>query len=320
MRNAGLFDLQVNGFAGVDFNSTAITADSLDHALDAMARTGVTRCLPTVITAPEAVLGDRLAALDRAVATSRLGPGMVPGYHLEGPFLSPEDGYAGCHPPTAMVAPDHTLVERVEAGLARPILLLTVAPERPGATALIRWARARGKVVALGHTAASFADIAAAVEAGATLSTHLGNGLRRMLPKFDNPMIAQLAEDRLSASFIADGIHIPPAALKVLLRAKGLERSILVSDATAAAAAPAGRYELAGMAIERGADGAVRLPGSVTLAGSSLTLDQAMRNLVDWGLASPEAAMRMASKNPAALMASSPLPLCGRGRRAQRGG
>jgi len=327
MRNAGLFDLQVNGFAGVDFNSTAITADALDHALDAMVRTGVAQCLPTVITAPEAVLGDRLAALDRAVATSRLGPAMVPGYHLEGPFLSPEDGYAGCHPPTAMVAPDRALVERVEAALALPILLLTLAPERPGATALIGWARARGKVVALGHTAASFADIAAAVEAGATLSTHLGNGLRRTLPKFDNPMIAQLAEDRLSASFIADGIHIPPAALKVLLRAKGLERSILVSDATAAAAAPAGRYGLAGMAIERAANGAVRLPGSATLAGSSLTLDQAIRNLVDWGLASPEAAMRMASDNPAALMAPAleaherpPLPPRGRGRFAQRTG
>ena len=302
MQNAGLFDLQVNGFAGVDFNSTAITRDGLDHALEAMARTGVAHCLPTVITAVEDILGDRLAALDRAVGTSRFGPVMVPGYHLEGPFLSPEEGYAGCHAPAAMVAPDHALIERIEAELARPILLLTLAPERPGATALIRWAKARGKVVALGHTAASSADIAAAVAAGATLSTHLGNGLRRMLPKFDNPLIAQLAEDRLWASFIADGIHIPPAALKVLLRAKGLARSILVSDATAAAAAPAGCYELAGMAIERADDGAVRLPGSVTLAGSSLTLDQAVRNLVDWGLASPEAAVRLASNNPAALM------------------
>jgi len=323
MRIAGLFDLQVNGFAGVDFNSTAITPDALDHALDAMARTGVEYCLPTVITAPEGLLGDRLAALDRAVATSRLGPEMVPGYHLEGPFLSPEEGYAGCHPPAAMVAPDRGLVERVEAGLSRPILLLTLAPERPEAAALIAWARARGKVVALGHTAASFADITAAVEAGATLSTHLGNGLRRMLPKFDNPMIAQLAEDRLWASFIADGTHIPPSALKVLLRAKGLERSILVTDATAAAAAPAGSYELAGMAIERAADGAVQLPGSVTLAGSSLTLDQAVRNLVDWGVASTEAAIRMASDNPVALMAPAlarlpPLPPCGRGRFAKR--
>lgn len=231
------------------------------------------------------------------------GPATVPGYHLEGPFLSPEEGYAGCHPPAAIVPPDSTLVERIEASLARPILLLTLAPERPGAMPLIRWARARGKVVALGHTAASFAEIAAAVEGGATLSTHLGNGLRRMLSKFNNPMIAQLAEDRLWASFIADGIHIPPAALKVLLRAKGLDRSILVSDATAAAAAPAGRYELAGMAIERAADGAVRLLGSTTLAGSSLTLDQAVHNVVEWGLVSPEAAIRLASDNPAALIA-----------------
>lgn len=303
MRNAGLFDLQVNGFAGVDFNSTAITVDALDRALDAMARTGVAHCLPTVITAPEGLLADRLAALDRAVATSQLGPAMVPGYHLEGPFLSPEEGYAGCHPPAAMVLPDIALMERLEARLARPILLLTLAPERPGAMALIGWARARRKVVALGHTAASFAEVTAAAEAGATLSTHLGNGLRRVLPKFDNPMIAQLAEDRLWASLIADGIHIPPAALKVLLRAKGLDRTILVTDATAAAAAPAGGYELAGTAIERAADGAVRLPGTATLAGSSLTLDQAVRNLVDWGLASPEAAIRLASDNPAALMA-----------------
>jgi N-acetylglucosamine-6-phosphate deacetylase len=303
MPDARLFDVQVNGFAGVDFNSTAISADALDHALQAMARTGVAFCLPTVITAPETVLADRLAALDRAVATSRLGPAMVPGYHLEGPFLSPEHGYSGCHPPAAMVLPDHALVDRVEAGLSRPILLLTLAPERPGSVALIRWAKARGKAVALGHTAASSAEIAAATEAGARLSTHLGNGLRGMLPKFDNPMIAQLAEDRLCASFIADGIHVPTAALKVLLRAKGLERSILVTDATAAAAAPPGRYELAGMAIERAPDGAVRLPGSATLAGSSLTLDQAVRNLVDWGLAAPEAALRLASDNPLALMA-----------------
>jgi N-acetylglucosamine-6-phosphate deacetylase len=303
MPDKGLFDLQVNGFAGVDFNSTAITGDWLDHALQAMARDGVAHCLPTVITAPERLLAERLSALDRAVAQSRLGPAMVPGYHLEGPFLSPEDGYSGCHPAEAMVPPDSALIERIEAGLGRPILLLTLAPERPGATALIGWARARGKVVALGHTAASAADIAAAVEAGATLSTHLGNGLRQMQPKFDNPMVAQLADDGLWASFIADGIHVPLAALKVLLRAKGLERSIMVSDATAAAAAPAGLYELAGMTIERAADGSVRLPGRGTLAGSSLTLGQAVRNLVAWGLATAEAAARLASDNPAAVMA-----------------
>src|SRR5580692_11036744 len=117
MHSAGLIDLQVNGFAGVDFNSATLTAAAMDHALDAMLRTGVTTCLPTLITAPEDVLAARFAALDAAVAGSRLGPVMVPGYHLEGPFLNPAPGYAGCHPPEAMVTADPGMLDRLAAGL-----------------------------------------------------------------------------------------------------------------------------------------------------------------------------------------------------------
>src|SRR5690348_7880417 len=109
MQSAGLFDIQVNGFAGVDFNSSELDADDLDRALAAMVRTGVTACLPTIITASRDTLFERFAALDRAVSASRLGPLTVPGYHLEGPFLNPSDGYAGCHPPDAMTAPDADL-------------------------------------------------------------------------------------------------------------------------------------------------------------------------------------------------------------------
>ena len=289
----------MNGFAGVDFNSARLTADALDHALHAMLRTGVTRCLPTLITAPESVLAARLAALDTAVAESRLGPLMVPGYHLEGPFLSPRDGYAGCHDAAAMIAPDRRLVERIAMGLRRPILLLTLAPELPGATALIRWCRARGMVVAIGHTAAGPAEIAEAVAAGAALSTHLGNAAARIQHKFDNPIMAQLAEDGLAAGFIADGLHVPPFALKAMIRAKGASRTILVTDATAAAAAPAGRYDFAGMAIERNEAGEVRALGGSVLAGSALTLDLAVRNLVAWRIASADEAIRMASDHPA---------------------
>jgi N-acetylglucosamine-6-phosphate deacetylase len=303
MQTSGLIDLQVNGFAGVDFNSIALTADALDHALDAMLRTGVTSCLPTLITAVEDVLAARFAALDAAVARSRLGPLMVPGYHLEGPFLNPAPGYAGCHPPEAMIAADPGLLERLAAGLRRPILLLTLAPERDGAAALIGWARARGTLVAIGHSAARMAEVAEAVALGAVLSTHLGNGLPHLLPKFDNPLLAQLAADGLSASFIADGIHVPPFALTAMLRAKGLARSVLVTDATAAAAAPAGMYELAGMAIERAADGSVRVPGAAVLAGSALTLDQAVRNVVAWAIATAREAVALASANPRALLA-----------------
>jgi N-acetylglucosamine-6-phosphate deacetylase len=304
MRSAGLFDLQVNGFAGVDFNAETIDTNQLDHALEAMLAAGVTACLPTLITAPADVLAARFMALDRAVARSRLGPIMVPGYHLEGPFLNPAEGYAGCHPANAMSAPDEALVERLSRDLSRPILLVTIAPELPESERFISAMTSTGRVVAIGHSAADTATVARAAQAGARLSTHLGNGLPQALHKVENPLFAQLAEDRLSASFIADGIHLPPHALKVMLRSKGLERSILVTDAVSAAATRPGLYPFAAMSVEHAADGSVRLPGSRYLAGSALTLDSAVRNLVTWELATPDQALRMASRNPRDLMAA----------------
>jgi N-acetylglucosamine-6-phosphate deacetylase len=195
------------------------------------------------------------------------------------------------------------LLLRLAAPLTRPILLLTLAPEQSGGMALIAWAKRGGILVAIGHSAADQATVSDAAQAGAMLCTHLGNALPHTLPKFRNPLIALLAEDRLAASFIADGIHIPPAALKVLLRAKGLSRAVLVTDATAAAAAQPGLYGFAGMSIEHAADGSVRQPGGDVLAGSALCLDQAVRNLVAWGLATPVEAIGLASANPAALLA-----------------
>ena len=295
----GLFDLQVNGFAGVDFNDGTITADAMDHALAAMRACGVSHCLPTLITAPADVLATRLAALDEAVVGSRFR-GMVPGFHLEGPFLNPAPGYAGCHPAEAMVAPDAGLLDRLCAITRRPVLLVTLAPELPGALALIRHAVGRGIVVALGHTAADRPTIEAAAEAGATLSTHLGNALPQPQPKFDNPLMAQLAEDRLTAMFIADGIHVPPHALRAMIRAK--RDAILVTDATAAAAVPPGRYRFAATTIERDAEGRVHETGSPRLAGSALTLDTAVRNIVIWAIAPLPTALRYARDNPRAVL------------------
>ena len=305
MRSEGLLDLQVNGYAGVDFNDAGIDAAAVDHALGAMLRHGVTRCLPTVITATEDALQARLQALDAAVAASRLGPLMVPGWHLEGPFLNPGVGFRGCHPPEAMVPPDPSLLARVTAGLRRPVLLLTLAPERDGAEAVIAWAVRQGILVAIGHSDARAAVVARAVAAGVRMSTHLGNGLPGVLPKLDNPLMAQLAEDGLAAGFIADGVHVPPFALRAMARAKGPGRAILVTDAVSAAAAPPGRYGFAGFAIDAAADGSVRTPGTGTLAGSALRLDQAVRNAQAWGLADAAGAVGMASRDPAALLAPS---------------
>jgi N-acetylglucosamine-6-phosphate deacetylase len=303
MRTQGLLDLQVNGYAGVDFNDAGIAPAALDRALGAMLRAGVATCLPTLITAPEAVLAARLAALDAAVAGSRLGPCMVPGFHLEGPFLNPSPGYAGCHPAGAMVPPDAALLDRLVRGLRRPVLLLTLAPELAGGIDLVRRARGLGMIVAIGHSAADHATVLRAVEAGASLSTHLGNALPQPQPKFLNPLMAQLGCDGLAASFIADGLHVPAHVLRVMARAKGAERSVLVTDATAAAAAGPGVHGFAGMAIRHGADGSARLPGTGALAGSALALDRAVRNVVAWGIADAAGALAMASLAPAAVLA-----------------
>lgn len=301
--SAGLFDLQVNGFAGVDFNAGVLTPADVDRALEAMLATGVTHCLPTIITAHPQELAARFAALDAAISASRLGPSMCPGYHLEGPFLNPGPGYHGCHPAAAMGPADPALIERLEASLSRPILLVTVAPEIDGGLDLVARLARRGKLVAIGHSACDFETARAAVAAGARLSTHLGNGLPQTLHKLANPVFAQLAEDGLTASFIADGIHVHPQALKGLIRAKGIDRSILVTDAVSAAAASIGAHDFAGMAIERRADGSARLAASDALAGSALCLDQAVRNLVAWGIATPDEAIAMASTRPRDLLA-----------------
>jgi N-acetylglucosamine-6-phosphate deacetylase len=298
----GLIDLQVNGFAGVDFNSGALTAAEMDHALEAMLACGVTTCLPTLITATPAELAARLKALDSALTASKLGSLMCPGYHLEGPFLNPSAGYAGCHPPAAMTAADPALIERLQALSSRPILLTTVAPEVEGGIDFIKEMRRRNMLVSVGHSACTFKFAEAAADAGAALSTHLGNGLPQMLPKLDNALFAQLAEDRLVATFIADGIHVPPKALKAMIRAKGQQAVVLVTDAVSAACATTGLHPFAGMQVERLGDGSVRIPGTAGLAGSSLRLDDAVRNIVKWNIATFGQAVEMASTRVADLL------------------
>ncbi|MGB3387571.1 MAG: N-acetylglucosamine-6-phosphate deacetylase [Pseudaminobacter sp.] len=302
MITSGLIDLQVNGFAGVDFNSGTLAAAEVDRALEAMLACGVTTCLPTLITAKPDTLAARLKVLDDAVAASRLGPLMCPGYHLEGPFLNPSAGYAGCHPPSAMTAADPLLLDHLQKLSARPILLTTLAPEVEGGIEFVRQMSRRNMLVSIGHSACNFRLAEEAADAGAGLSTHLGNGLPQVLSKLDNAIFAQLAEERLVATFIADGIHVPPKALKALIRAKGHEASLLVTDAVSAAGAPPGSYGFAGMQVESHEDGSVRIPGAVGLAGSSLRLDEAVRNVVKWNIATFDQAIAMASTRVAEIL------------------
>ncbi len=307
----GLVDIQVNGFAGVDFNRADLSAEDMDRALAAMLACGATRCLPTVITASLDAMKARLRSLDAAVAASRLGPWMVMGYHVEGPFLSSADGYAGCHPKAHMRSAGVEALAKLQDGLRRPVRVLTMAPEREGVLDLIPHATAQGIVVSIGHTGASLAEVEAAVAAGARLSTHLGNGLLHLLEKNANPLFAQLGQDHLSASFIADGVHIPPYMFRIYARAKELSRTILITDATAGAAAEPGLYTLGDVQVERQADGIMREPGSPYLGGSSATMEEVTRNAMNWLGIALDDALDLGRTNALLLLGEAAVPRAG---------
>jgi N-acetylglucosamine-6-phosphate deacetylase len=297
----GLFDLQVNGFGGVDFNGPDLSEDAVDEALARMRSTGVTRCLPTLITSSF----DRFAASARVIA--RVSSASIVGIHMEGPYLSPVDGARGAHP-LSHVAPARIddFKRRQDAAQGR-IVLVTLAPEVAGAQALIEYLTGVGVRVAIGHTAASPPQLRDAIAAGATLATHLGNGCAEMLPRHPNVIWELLAADAVFASLIADGHHLPASTVKAMVRAKGAARTILVTDAIAAAGcdrtAPAGRrFAIGDVACELGEDGRVSLPGTRYLAGSSLTLDRAIANTVRFSGLPLETVVPMASTIPAAYL------------------
>jgi len=295
------FDLEVNGFAGVDFNRPALTAEELHRAMATMWRHGVARFLVTAITAPL----PQLEAMLRAVAQAREEDAAlayaIPGIHLEGPFLAPEDGPRGAHPAGAILDPDWDVLQRLQEASRGLIRLVTLAPERPGAIGLIWQLCEAGIVVAIGHTDAADRDIELAVEAGARLSTHLGNGAHAVLPRHRNYLQKQLATDALMASLICDGHHLPDYVVQNIIRCKTPERVILVTDAMAAAAAPPGEYRLGQVVAKAGRDGYVRLPGTPYLAGSALTLDRAVDNAARFAQLPIHVAMGLASRQPRRL-------------------
>ena len=300
----GFFDLQVNGFGGVDFNGSSLTADRVAEALERIRATGVTRCLPTLITSSFA----RFAANARVL--TEIDDPTVVGLHMEGPYVSPSDGARGAHPSEHVVpARIDDFKRRQEAAQGR-IVLVTLAPEVDGALQLIEHLVSTGVRVAIGHTAATPDELRDAIAAGATLATHLGNGCPQMLLRHPNIIWELLAADAVFASVIADGHHLPSSTLKSIVRAKGPDRTILVTDAVAAAGwsatASAERFTIGDVACELGADGRVSLPGTPYLAGSSLTLDRAIPNTVHATGLPIEAVIPMASTIPAALLGMTP--------------
>jgi N-acetylglucosamine-6-phosphate deacetylase len=295
----GFVDLQVNGFAGVDYNSAASTHQEIAASIRAMFACGVTRFFPTVITGSPDNMAAALRHLANAKESIAEGQAME-AFHLEGPYISPEDGPRGAHPARWVRPPDLEEFRRFQSDARGNIRLVTLSPEWPQAPQFIEALVRQGVVASIGHTRASAAQISDAVSAGATLSTHLGNGADAVLPRHPNYLWEQLAEDRLAASFIVDGFHLPPSFLNVALRAKGLERSLLVTDAVMPAGCSSGPYHLGDeVAVELRPDGSVRLAGGTRLAGSALMMHQAIANVMQTAGLNLRDAVSLATRNPA---------------------
>ncbi len=296
----GLFDLQLNGFRGHDLNGGTDAKTVRDLAL-AVHGSGVSRFAPTLITASRAALIDALKAIARARDSDPLVKHAIPFIHVEGPHIAPEDGPRGAHPAEQVRPPDLDEFDAWQAACGNLVGLVTMSPHWPQTSAYVRGLRARGVHVALGHTNATTAEISAAVGAGAILSTHLGNGIAAQLPRHPNPIWTQLAEDRLWASFIADGHHLPSETFKAMLRAKGLQRSMLVSDAVALAGFPPDIYDMpVGGRVELKANGRLEVVGTPFLAGAAASLPFGIATAKRMAGLTLTEALRLATINPRA--------------------
>lgn len=296
-------DVQSNGYGGQEFSSPSLTVEHVTSIAARQASFGVAQFLPTVTTASRGAIEHALATIRAACERDPKVAATAPGIHLEGPYIATEDGPRGAHPLQHCRPPDWSEFEAFQRAAGGRIRIVTLAVEYPEAPEFITRAVASGVVVAIGHTAANSVQIHAAVEAGASLSTHLGNGAHRMLRRHPNYLWDQLAEDRLQASLIVDGHHLPPEVVKVFVRTKTPQRCILVSDLSGMAGLPPGRYGTELCELEILNDGRLVIAGQdQLLAGASLPIGVGVANVMAFAGVDLAAAVDMASCQPAALV------------------
>lgn len=296
----GWIDIQVNGYAGVDYNSPVAPHGEIARSIHVLHSTGTTRFFPTVITGSPDNMSGALRNLARAKRSLREGAAME-AFHIEGPYICPDDGPRGAHPKQWVRHPDIDEYKRFQDAAEGNVRLITVSPEWPDTPKYIEHVTGDGVAISIGHTKATADQIQAAVSAGATMSTHLGNGAHQMILRHPNYIWEQMAEDRLTAGFIVDGIHLGAAFLKCAIRAKTPARSLLVTDASMPACATPGIYKLGEQEVELTSDDRVVLRGTTRLAGSALRMDRAIGNLIRMtGTSLPEA-LAMATRNPARI-------------------
>ena len=281
----GFVDLQVNGYAGLDFNSDDYSQADLARLCDRLRNDGVHQILATIITAP---LPQMIARIERLVSMIENDPGiasMIAGIHIEGPFISPEPGYVGAHPASAVRPAEIDLAARLlDAGRGH-VKLVTLAPEFDDACHVTKWLTEKKIVVAAGHSNASLTCLQRGIDAGLRLFTHLGNGCPPALPRHDNIIQRVLSlADRISISFIADSHHVPCFALKNYLSLVPSENIIIVTDAISAAGLGPGRYQLGDQTVEVDEAGAAWSADRTHFAGSAATMPQMVAVLKSIGI------------------------------------
>jgi N-acetylglucosamine-6-phosphate deacetylase len=294
----GLIDNQINGYSGVDFSSDDVTPEKVKLAAERIWSDGVTTFIPTVITNSHENLLLNFRNLYNAIIKEDL-MGSVPGFHLEGPYISPEEGFFGTHPEKYVRKPDwNEFIEYQEAAGGK-IIQVTVSPEVEGADVFIEKCKDKGIIVAIGHTNANAGQVRMAAEKGARLSTHLGNGCANMIHRHHNHLWPQLAEDRLIPTIIADGHHLPEEVIKVFVKVKGPDKIILTSDVNHLIGMPPGKYNYLGTEVVYSEDGLVRNPGQNCLAGASMPLVRGVETVMNYTGCPLGEAINMASKNVA---------------------
>jgi N-acetylglucosamine-6-phosphate deacetylase len=299
----GFVDVQSNGYGGQEFSSPDLTVSHVVEIARRQATFGVTRFCPTVTTASRETITHALSTIVDACRAYGDVARVVAGIHLEGPYISAEEGPRGAHPIAHCRPPDWDEFQRFQDAAQGLIRIVTLSAEYSESRAFIRLAANSGVVVAIGHTAADSAQIAASVDAGARLSTHLGNGAHRLLRRHPNYIWDQLADDRLVASLIVDGHHLPPAVVQTFVRAKTPERCLLISDLSGMAGLPPGRYDTELCDLEILADGRLVIAGQdQLLAGASRGIDAGVANVMRFANVDLCTAVDMASNHPATLL------------------
>lgn len=292
-------DLQVNGYAAVDFNQDGLGAADLHHACTRLRADGVDRILATVITEDVETMCGRLATIVRLRQGDELARSVIAGIHIEGPFLDEHEGFRGAHPKDAIRPGDADVMDRLLEAAGGLTRIVTLAPEQDAGLRVTRMLAGRGIVVSAGHTNASRDQLRGAIDAGLSMFTHLGNGCPMNVDRHDNIIQRALSlADRLWCCFIADGVHVPLFALGNYLRLVGPARAIIVTDAIAAAGLGPGRYTLGRWTVDVGEDMAARAPDGSHLIGSAITMRKSQANLQEQLGLTEEACRLMMRDNP----------------------